>query len=258
MLNAQPARLTVLQGTSEPRPSRRGPQRWRWGDFRDWFYENFELGEHVSVLAPTGGGKSHLIIRGLAPLFLNESNPRLSTPVLFLDAKDNDPLLAGFGQPVDRLPGKLERWGKKPWWRLRIPSRFRGVNPSLVQRAVYDALRMFYREGGVIIADEVRPILRLRLEGYLVDIWERGRSQKCSLIAGSQAARWMPSHMYDQANHTFLGRVTDQRARIRFREIGGYSDELRQAIAGLKRYEYVFVSGPYEQQAIVKCSRNGT
>jgi hypothetical protein len=254
------AKLTILPAeTDYRRPP--GPLRQPWPEFRDWLFETFELGEHISVLAPTGGGKTHFIRKGLSPLFEDTAHPKNSTPVLIIDAKDNDPLMEGFGRPVQRLPGKLERWlggDPKPWFRLRIPSRFRGYDASEVQRSVYAALARFFRMGDcAIICDELRPILRLRLEDYLVDIWERGRSEGVTLVGGTQAPRFMPSHLYDAPSYTFLGRVTDQRVRIRFREIGGYSDELGQAIARLRRHEFAHVSGQHDAQSIFKVSKTG-
>jgi len=70
-----------------------------WPDFKDWFASVWNPGEHLSVIAPTGAGKTTLV-GGLLDL---------RRYVLALDPKGGDSTLSGLG--YDRLakwPGEKE------------------------------------------------------------------------------------------------------------------------------------------------------
>jgi hypothetical protein len=230
------------------RPSTAGLRRVRWREHYDWLDSAWEPGQAVTILAPTGGGKTHLLTAptGLLSLWDTASGkPRDAYPMLFIDAKDYDPLLTRFARRVDRLPSwpqrRLDRG--RPWYRIKIPSLFSGATRGQQQRAVYDALRSAYREGGwVVVVDEFRPLLDLGLKDYAIEIWERGRTKEVTFVVGTQAPRFMPGHLYDQCSHAYMGQVTDKRTQVRLREIGGYSEELRAAIEGLAQRQFAYVS----------------
>ena len=179
--------------------------------------------------------------------------------MLFLDAKERDPLLKHFATEVEKLPHKIDRRylrSGRPWFRLKIPSLLLGADRATQQRTAYDAMRQVYREGDwVIVIDEVRPLVDLKLTPYLVELWERGRSANVTVIAGTQAPRFLPGHLYDQPTHFFAGRSLDDRTRERLREIGGKSQTIRAAVEGLRRHEFVYVNREREDIQITKVGR---
>ncbi|MHB8573649.1 MAG: hypothetical protein ACYDAY_11965 [Candidatus Dormibacteria bacterium] len=213
---------------------------------------NWEPGQHVSIFCPTRGGKTHLIKNGLMPLLWDDENPRNSDPVLFIDCKDDDPILRGVGIAVDKFPSKIKRYHQVPWWRLRVPSLFRGASRENQRFVIYDAIRQAYLEGGwTIILDEVRPLLELGLVKYLNELWERAASGGTTLVAGTQAPVRMPGAMYDQARHIYLGGVTDRRRQIRYRELGGWGEELGPALETLPWRSFLYI-GPGDEKAVTR------
>lgn len=212
----------------------------------------------MSILGPTGSGKTHLILKGLLPLWDDREHPKDAQRVLFLDAKERDPILRGFAQEVDRFPSRADRKfrSSRPWFRLKIPSLLLGANRQEQRYVAYNALRHLYHEGDwVLVIDEVRPLVNLNLGDYLIELWERGRSANVTVIAGTQAPRFLPGHLYDQPTHIFAGRSLDDRTRLRLREIGGKTDTIKAAVGSLQRHEFVYVNRELEDIQIVKVGR---
>lgn len=213
----------------------------------------------MSILGPTGSGKTHLILKGLLPLWDNRERPKDAYRVLFLDAKERDPILKGFATQVDKFPSKIDRRfrSSRPWFRLKIPSLLLGSTRDEQRFTVYNALRQLYREGDwLLVMDEVRPLVNLNLTDYLIELWERGRSANVTVIAGTQAPRFLPGHLYDQVSHFYAGRSLDDRTRIRLREIGGKSANIRAAVEGLRRHEFAYVHRETERIEIVRVGAN--
>ena len=238
--------------------SGRSPRRVRWPEFSAYLSEAWDKGQHASILGPTGSGKTHLILKGLLPLWDDPYEPKNAARVLFLDAKERDPLLKDFAHEVQRFPTSLDRRlrSSRPWFRLKIPSLLLGSSKQEQRAVAVDALRRAYREGDwVIVIDEVRPLVNLNLTDELIEVWERGRSANVTVIAGTQAPRFLPGHLYDQCSYFFAGRSLDDRTRLRLREIGGKTQTIRAAIEGLRRYEFAIVDREEEQVFITKVGR---
>lgn len=206
---------------------------------------------HVSLIAPTGEGKTYLVTRGLLPLWGRDYK------VLFVDCKDDDPILKGYATAVKRFPGVLRRSvGGRPWYRLKIPSRFTRASKIQQQNVLFDALRRSYLDKDwLVIIDELRVPIRLGLEDFLVEIWERGRSHRITMIADTQAPRWMPGHFYDQPGHLYIGSTMDQRTRIRLKEIAGNSKAIVDSMAQLRPFEFIYVGEKGRKMEIVKVGR---
>ena len=59
--------------------------RVRWTDHLAYLSEVWEPGQHVSIIDPTGGGKTYLATRGLLPLWADYHKG-----VILLDTKGDD------------------------------------------------------------------------------------------------------------------------------------------------------------------------
>ena len=206
---------------------------------------------HHSIISLTGGGKSFLATRGLLPM-------RGWRRAVILDNKGDDATLRNVGRPVRELPNRDSRIRsrKEPdsrWFRLMVSDDWNKARDQ-----VRKALDTVYKQGAwTIFIDETRhltdpKIPSLGLRNYVEQIWLRGRSREVELVSMTQAPRWVPSSFYDQPSFVWIGRINDERAHQRLREIGGLRREHLGIIQRLQRREFLVIGDGGDYTAITK------
>lgn len=200
-----------------------------------------EFAPHHSVLGQNGSGKTHLIVHGLLPLCLRDN-------VCIFDSKGDDPVLAAAGaRPVRKLPGKYRRTldddkDKNGWYRVIVYDDI-----ARAQDQVARALDQIYNEGKwIVVLDETRAISDPRSPGLglqpLLDrLWLRGRSRHISVIASTQAPRWVPTSFYDQCQFVWCSRIRDDRAHQRIQEIGSITKAHIPHIASIRKRRWLYM-----------------
>lgn len=199
------------------------------------------LAPHHSIVGQNGAGKSHLIVHGLLPLCEHDN-------VCILDNKGDDPVLAASGaKSVRNLPGRLRRTldndnPKDGWYRLVVYD-----DTGRAQEQVGTALDKIYSEGNwIVVLDETRAISDPRSPGLglqpLLDrMWLRGRSRGISVVASTQAPRWVPSSFYDQCQFVWCSRIRDERAHQRVMEIGSMTRQHIPVISGIRKRRWLYM-----------------
>lgn len=216
-------------------------ERVDWHDHYLYMAEHWHAGEHVSIVCQTGGGKTFLFMRGLAPLMEDEQ-------LIIFDVKGDDPEINGPKiRHITHLPTRMEKrllHGEKPrsQWYHYMASRQDDT------RRFIDAC---YRQGHIALYfDEIRALTDktpgLGLVSQIDAMWLRGRSREVTIIAGTQAPRFVPSSFYEQARHLYIGALLDRRAQRRLEEIGGDSDAIEDVVSHLALYEYLYI-GPLKE-----------
>lgn len=257
------------------------PLRIRWSSHLRYMREHWHPGQHVSIITPTGGGKSHLAVRGLLTL------PALRhSRILLIDDKHTDETTREFGLPVAKWPdeyypraeNRLDciMHGKKlcpdpEHYRLLVPSwswRERGeASIAKAQTTVLDALERSYKsavpgDGWVIVLDETRTLAdtrppSLNLGPALKYIWRMGRYRHVTLIALTQIPLGVPGELYDQATYLYFGRDPDDKRIERFAELGGSLPRklMRDTIPTLGDHEFLFLGNRGKMAAIIEVGR---
>jgi hypothetical protein len=235
-------------------------ERVDWEDHAAYLDDYWQAGQHVSVFAPTDGGKTHLIRYGLLPFWQQY-------PVLWLLYKPRDSTIRGMGKQVKNFPtwdarAKYQmrpvdspKWETDPeWFVLKLPAfrwspdgkkdseswqRARAIAGTAIDRA--------YREGGwVIVIDEVRAFSdadspSLNLKALMANVWRTGRSQPITLISATQEPIYAPAEMYGQPRYVYLGRTLDVGRHQRISEIGGDTELIKRILPSLEEREFLFV-----------------
>lgn len=204
-----------------------------WNTFLHRF--RWEQGEHVSLVGPTGCGKTTLALALL---------PRREYRAVF-GTKPVDPAL---DELVARGYRRMPKWNPRPGERkvLLWPKVKRFEDLDAQPETFRDALRSIYLERGwTVFVDEARYLVHtLKLTRELQVLWQQGRSLKISLVATTQRPAYMPLEMYDQATHLFFWRDTDKVNLRRISEIGGAIDpeEVKRVVANLGRHDFLYLN----------------
>lgn len=206
-----------------------------------------EYAPHHSIFGQNGTGKSHLIVHGILPLCLKDN-------VCIFDNKGDDPVLAASGaRPARFLPSRLRRIAdndksKDGWHRIVVYD-----DPERGRDQVGRILEQIYKEGNwIVVLDETRAISDPRSPGLglqpLLDrMWLRGRSRHISVIASTQAPRWVPSSFYDQCQFVWASRIRDNRAHERIMEIGSMTRAHIPHIARIRKRRWLYMDDEGEE-----------
>lgn len=207
-------------------------QRLSWADFLTSL--RWRQGEHVSLIGPTGGGKT-TCAKMLLPI---------RQYVCVLATKPKDELLTSFKRDGYTI---VNDWPPADFVKRAVfwPSVKRLRDNYNQADAIYHCLDTVYQSGGwCLYADEIRYLTQtLKLKQELEIMWLQGRSLGVSLVASTQRPAWVPLEMYSQATHLFLWRDTDKRNLNRLGEIGGVDTDLvSYEVARLPKHDMLYVN----------------
>jgi hypothetical protein len=225
-------------------------QRVEWEQHRRWVHSRWNIGrgsgQHVSIIGPTGRGKTVFVRETLL------SSPKLAKHrVLYVDCKGDDPEITGAYKPVRHFPSRLERSLS-----VRQEQHYRLVDPNRAE--AWKALDAAYKEGDwLIVFDEFRDVTdpkppNLGLAAQCAFIYRKGRTRGVLFLSCTQAPRWVPREFYESPELLYIGQTRDRDVRRRLREIGGDTEMIEAGMLSLRRYEFLCVWDNGEKCAIVK------
>jgi hypothetical protein len=206
-----------------------------------------EFAPHHSIFGQNGSGKTHLIVHGLLKLCEGDN-------VCIFDNKGDDPVINAAGaQRVRTLPSRLRRTldndqPRDGWFQLVVHE-----DTGRAQDQVGRALDQIYKEGKwIVVLDETRAISDPRSPGLglqpLLDrLWLRGRSRGISVVAATQAPRWVPTSFYDQCQFAWCSRIRDERAHQRVMEIGSMTRAHIPHIARIRKRRWLYMDDEEEE-----------
>lgn len=197
----------------------------------------WQQGEHVSIIGPTGAGKTFLGLR-LLPL-----HPY----TIILAAKAEDKTLKDYGKREGYTT--LRQWPPNDWDdRSIIWPKYEQPGDEFKQRIVFvQAVNgIFAERNRTLFIDEVSYFTQtLKMERFLSAIWQQGRSLKLSFMAATQRPKGVPLLMYDQPHHLFFFRFGDENDLKRIGGIGWLeSKAIRNTVARLERHEFLYIYVP--------------
>lgn len=217
---------------------------------------DYAPGEHVTILAPTGNGKTHLAFQLLGVT----ATPEL--PAVVFVMKPRDETVTKFAKKHkfrtvrDWPPSTLKTMIQKPpgWVLWPVETNDPDIDDARHEVIFRKAIRDNYKRGNrIIFADETYSLENeLGQKDDLRRVWTKGRSMRAGLWAASQRPVWI-SRWALQAHHLFLANDPDVAMQKRYGEIGGGidPDAVRFTVSRLKRYEFVYINREERAMCII-------
>ena len=211
-------------------------------DRAEWLdsYFDYNIGEHLIIVEPTGGGKTTLLYQLLAEV-LNRY-PDVSA-VSFMP-KPSDPSTARWSRALDlrETPGwppRRKLFQPKPAGHVLWPPHRMDVPPAerreQVGRVLRTGLDAQYKAGNSIslVDDAHSAATYMGLNDYIEEILVNGRAGGAAAWlalqkpSGTVNAGGITSYAYSSPTHMLFGKDTDARNLKRLSEIGGGIDPAR-------------------------------
>jgi hypothetical protein len=199
-------------------------------------------GEHVTMIGPTGSGKTTLTnallpLRSFVMFFGTKPSGRDDT-AMALVRRGGYKLV----RDVDRLPDVVTRRnGRIVFW----PKFTTPDDVPMQAWQIGQAMRRAFVEGGwTLVVDEMWYADNvLHLGKMLEQLWSQGRSLGISLVAGTQRPAKVPLMAYDQATHVFFWRDNDESNLKRISGMNGLNARLiRETVSTLPLHHVLYVN----------------
>lgn len=218
------------------------------------FKPHYEAGQHVTVVGPTGCGKTTLVLEMVNAV----ATPKL--PAIILVKKPRDEViqrwlkLTGFKKtevwpPITRRGFTKKSGGflqkRRGWvfWPRQYLKDLR-VDKKRLSREFEKVMSESYRKGNRIlfVDDLVGFSKEYGLEEVMTIIYMEGRAMGCGMWGAIQRPYHAPVIMYGAAEHVILFKDPDRRSVERFKEIGGVDpDIVEYQVNNLKKHQALYI-----------------
>lgn len=213
-------------------------ERIPWADFLRRWYRVWKQGEHVTIIAPTGRGKTVLA---------TELVERRTYVVAFA----TKPVDANLNKLKSRGYFVMRKWHPPEKRHTRVvlwPQGPKGGHPLDLlpaQRKEFDqGLAWLYKRGHYAIwLDELRYMTDyLKMRTFVTMLYTQARSLDISVVGCTQRPSMVPLEAYSQAGHLILFRTGDERDLERIGSLNGLSGRVASRIADqLSFHEFLHV-----------------
>lgn len=198
----------------------------------------WKQGEHMTLIGPTGGGKTTLT-RLLLPRrhYQLVVATKAQDPLIQEMKQDHEySVVKEFDVNADITPKVILYPAQK-----QSLSATRANQRSVIAHAIESA---YHQKAWCIYIDEGNYVCEdLRLADDLKTIWHTGRSLNISLVVSLQRPTMIPLVAYSGATHLIFWRNNDEADLKRIGGIGGINNRtIREAVSALEWHEVLYVN----------------
>jgi len=212
------------------------------------FFQSHKQGEHVSLVGATGSGKSvcgielcKLISRRKATdgrparVAILADKPRDDT-IMRLHTRDKWPI-------IKKWPPNYGQEHVIVWPRGGTPSeetrRHRAVFMPLLERIYVEGGQTVYIDEAAYFEDTVPAGLGMR--GIMSKFWRAARSNRVSMIAGTQRPTHVSRLMWSEPSWLFIFTVEDDEDLKRVAQLSGRKQDVWRIVPNLGGHEFLCV-----------------
>lgn len=219
-----------------------------------WDYKD---GEHVTILGPTGSGKTFLIFTLLArtatkarQAIVLQLKPRSATVDKFR-TKMKYRLITQWPPLGSQYQSIAPNgWVLKPT-QMGDPDKDNPHKRRVIRKALIDTYNS--RQCYIIVADETVSLERdLKLTDVIEMILQMGREMNEGMWLASQRAAYITQWAYGGSQHLFLAHDSDVRSQERYSEIGGINPAwVVYVVRRLEKHEWLYIHKESKSLCIV-------
>jgi hypothetical protein len=216
----------------------------QWQDFQAMFLESHKQGEHVSIVGPTGSGKTVVGLEVCKMVGSRTATNKRPSPVTVLCYKPRDDTMR-------------EILSEKEWPEIRKWPPSYGQEHCIVwvrkggvprQRAVFiPLLDMIYQEGGqsVYIPEaahfERKPPDGLGMGGKMTEFWSAARSNKLTVISDTQRPRYVTRSMWTEPAWIVIFPPDDEDDLKSVAALSGRKMDVYRIVGNLGEHEFLCI-----------------
>lgn len=207
-----------------------------WREFLPRF--DWRQGEHVTLLGPTGTGKTTLAVQ-----LLHRRRYVVAIGTKPRDRTFNHLIRHEGFRRVAELPREPKPAGERVIVWPRQLTLDRAAKEQIADRVRHTLDRAYSAGGWCVFMDEMAyGAETLKLAPEMRDLWQQGRAVDVSFVGGSQRPRHIPVDAYSAATHLFLWHTNDAYDLRRLSELNADTDTVKRVVRNLPKHHVLYLS----------------